>query len=289
MINMLGQTVRGSSGANGWLASNWLSLINLLLIVVVIWRCFVLHKKSNSGVSPPTDGETRSTIARNVAIFAICGVVGLSALVLIFSTENDRSARFVFGAVLPLLGTWVGTILAYYFARENLAAATQSVSSFADRFIPNDRDDNIPVKDRMRKLADIRRIPVKEGDDGNAKLVDLIKDGVERVVIVNTDAKKDVLRFLIYKSVIDAYRLQPGKFRGKTADTVTLEELLSDGKNRELFTSSWAVIDQNGTVGEARRRMTQKGEKCNDVFVTESGSPDSPIVGWLTDNKLSAA
>jgi hypothetical protein len=34
--------------------------------------------------------------------------------------------RLVFAAVVPLIGTWVGTLLAYNFSRENFEAASQA-------------------------------------------------------------------------------------------------------------------------------------------------------------------
>lgn len=39
------------------------------------------------------------------------------------------------------------------------------------------------------------------------------------------------------------------------------------------------------TLGQARDQM-QRVSNCNDVFVTSSGNPDEPVLGWLTNNLL---
>jgi hypothetical protein len=55
------------------------------------------------------------------------------SVVAIWTAGRNRAetSRLVFSSVLPLLGTWVGTVLAFYFARENLAAATESTLRLA--------------------------------------------------------------------------------------------------------------------------------------------------------------
>jgi hypothetical protein len=72
----------------------------------------------------------------------------------------------------------------------------------------------------------------------------------------------------------------------KTADQVTLKDLLVDPEKQKLFKNTWAVVGPNATLKDARRAMTAKSQRCNDVFATENGREDTPILGWLTDNRL---
>jgi hypothetical protein len=51
--------------------------------------------------------------------------------------------------VLPVIGTWVGTVLAFYFSKENLDAATRSVATIARQLKPSARLKQIPAKDKM--------------------------------------------------------------------------------------------------------------------------------------------
>src|SRR5436309_10720062 len=84
------------------------------------------------GSSSPSDASIRRWLAAGIVGASILGIVVLS-IVAISTAGKDRAetSRLVFSAVLPLLGTWVGTVLAFYFARENLEAATESTLALA--------------------------------------------------------------------------------------------------------------------------------------------------------------
>ncbi|MBV8376475.1 MAG: hypothetical protein JO279_05670 [Verrucomicrobia bacterium] len=111
-----------------------------------------------------TDTQTFDTQSRQVLTFVVVcvSIIGVLALacVVIFSNNTPTTqldtAKFVFGAVLPLLASWVGTILAYYFSKENFALATQSVSALASTITGADRLQSISVRDKMRPLASIK-------------------------------------------------------------------------------------------------------------------------------------
>jgi hypothetical protein len=77
----------------------------------------------------PTD-TVRNSLALSVSILSIVGVLVLSIVVIrVATTEVERkdAAQLVLTAVLPLIGSWVGTVLAYFFSSESLRTATQSV------------------------------------------------------------------------------------------------------------------------------------------------------------------
>src|SRR5947208_1838203 len=88
---------------------------------------------SNGSSSSSTDTETRTKLARLIVILSICGVVAISGVAILAADNRSATSQLVFTAVLPLLGTWVGTVLAFYFARENLAAATDSALALQGR------------------------------------------------------------------------------------------------------------------------------------------------------------
>jgi F0F1-type ATP synthase membrane subunit a len=66
-----------------------------------------------------------------ISIFLICNVA--------LKDKSADTAKYVFGAVLPLLGTWVGAVLAHYFQKENLAAANQSITDLAAKVVSTDK------------------------------------------------------------------------------------------------------------------------------------------------------
>src|SRR4051794_9075198 len=41
--------------------------------------------------------------------------------------------QYVLGVLLPLWGTWIGTILAYYYSKDNFEVANKSVQQLVDK------------------------------------------------------------------------------------------------------------------------------------------------------------
>jgi hypothetical protein len=82
---------------------------------------------------------TRERIALGVIVIAGIGIalVAIVALVAgLYIQDTETQRRFlvltVFNTLVPLFGTWVGTVIAFYFAKENFSAATQSTRFFYD-------------------------------------------------------------------------------------------------------------------------------------------------------------
>src|SRR5215216_4596784 len=78
------------------------------------------------------DASTRKTLALALVGASVAGIALISVIAIALAGDSRaETSRLVFSSVLPLLGTWVGTVLAFYFARENLAAATESTLRLA--------------------------------------------------------------------------------------------------------------------------------------------------------------
>lgn len=239
----------------------------------------------------PIEDTSRRWLTYAVVAISIAGVIALAIIVLL-SKQNGNldTAKFVFSAVLPLLATWVGTILAYYFSKENFMAATQSVTELARTVTSADKLKAIPVKDKMRPLSMIVYEQVAPGDEDRTSLADLLKKfaNLERIPILDTALS---IRVLIYKSMIDKYlsRIAQGVAAlppGKTAATLTLKDLLdSDPSLKSLFENSFGFVALSATLADAKRVMDQI-DKCSDVFVTQNGTKSEAVVGWITDNTI---
>jgi len=52
-------------------------------------------------------------------------------------TESDK----MFNVIIPLLATWIGTVLAFYFGRENFEAASKQYKSIINQLTPDILDD----------------------------------------------------------------------------------------------------------------------------------------------------
>jgi hypothetical protein len=73
--------------------------------------------------------------------------------------------------ILPMIGTWVGTVLAFHFGKEQLEAATRSVTSIARELTPDEKLRSIRGTDKM--IPRSAAYAVNE-DPGKLKLVEAV-------------------------------------------------------------------------------------------------------------------
>src|SRR5262245_9265333 len=94
------------------------------------------------------DVATRGRLALWVAFGGMAAVALLATVAL---ARDNNKAIDILTMVLPMIGTWVGTVLAFYFAKDNLLAATQSTKELLGL---NERLQKIPVEQAALRLAD---------------------------------------------------------------------------------------------------------------------------------------
>ncbi|MFT3773998.1 MAG: CBS domain-containing protein [Minicystis sp.] len=213
--------------------------------------------------------------------------IGIAAVAL--ASDRGDAAKYVFASVVPLFGSWIGTVLAYYFAKDNLAAATSSVATLARGALDFGRLRSLAVKDKMmdrsrivtlpdtmaKPLGKLDAVPLKD-------IIDfLAARGVNRIPILD-DA--GAIRYLIHLSSIDRF-IREQVLAGKDAAALTFKDLVSDPMLAKLFTGSFDVVAETATLADAKARMDEKPQ-CEDVFVTKSGDRSAPVIGWVTDSLL---
>jgi hypothetical protein len=241
------------------------------------------------GQTSVPSAHERTYLAEIVTGFSLIGITIMAAIVLAKSWSDKDIVRYVFASIIPLLASWMGTILAFYFSKENFIAATQSVTDLTRTVTGVERLKTIPVTEKMRPLNEITSEQVLDGDEDKKKLSELLnkfKD-LERIPILDDKSK---IRFLIYKGMIDKYL---AKFAGSTSPPsgkqvtdLTLKDLLeSSDEMRKLFEQSFGFVPKDATMAEAKREM-EKIDKCGDIFVTNTGKRSEPILGWITDNTI---
>jgi hypothetical protein len=234
------------------------------------------------------DGQARTRIAFMVVGVSIIGVLGVSAVALGFSDTKSRPemARLIFTAVLPLLGTWVGTVLAFYFARDNLQAATDSTIStlrVATGLTPTS-----PVTAVMTRFDAImpRKMVGTKADAEATQLRELHElmstTGRSRVPIFDSS---NVVLYVVHEPDIDKYAQIVVKSSDNLEDTDTVRALLDQGDPLRAAVETFVTVPPTATVADARNQLNAK-TGCKDVFVTTAGRSTDPVVGWLTNSDL---
>jgi hypothetical protein len=229
--------------------------------------------------------KARDRLAITIVALSLFGITLASTVTMWFASSEDKPemARLIFAAVLPLFGTWVGTVLAFYFARENLQAATDSTTQLMRRLRPDTPVQNVMVP-RERFIAH----DLTHGQEASAVLLaelyrKMTEAGVSRIPILSSST---AVQYVVHKATIDSFAAshEPPK------DPVLLEEtmanLLANTALKDLVEAT-AFIGPDSVVQDARQAMRSK-PGCNDVFVTKNGTRDSRVMGWLTNTDLAA-
>jgi hypothetical protein len=171
-------------------------------------------------------------------------------------------------------------VLAFYFARENLQAATESTLRLAGI------ETATPVTQVMIRERDFTAYDLSEGQDvATVPLAEVraemqgITPPFRRLPIRNAAG---AVLYVIHDSTLTAY-LDTARQASTTPDE-TIGGLLSLGQFRELV-EALGFVAEKATVADARSVMANI-KNCNDVFVTASGKRDEPAIGWLTNSLL---
>jgi uncharacterized SAM-binding protein YcdF (DUF218 family) len=209
----------------------------------------------------------------------------VSATALWLATDQTRPemARLVFASILPLLGTWVGTVLAFYFARENMSAATENTARLLGL------QSSTPVTAIMVPKARMITHNLAAGAVVlTVQLVDLYKRmlaaGIARIPIL--DASGTVL-YTVHKAMLTAFAASFAPPKDPAALTEQMHHLLAD-PDRKRLVEAMGFVGPSALIEDARNRMRSIPD-CNDVFVTSSGKKTDPVIGWLTNTDLAGA
>jgi predicted outer membrane lipoprotein len=242
------------------------------------------RKSSSNAGSRPSFRGTQHSLAMLVVGLSILGTTLAAAFAIIYAssaTERSDMTRLVFTSVLPLFGTWVGTVLAFYFAGQNLQTATDSTLRLAGRLDPG-----TPVDEVMIPKAQIQSYDLKAGDDVNQLQLGTIYNLMttskrNRIPILDGSA---VVRYVIHQSTINSLASSSNLDPASTAFTKTMADLLADADLKAAVTAI-GFVGPDAVIAEARAAMRSINH-CNDVFVTRGGRNTDPVIGWLTNTDL---
>jgi hypothetical protein len=241
-----------------------------------------------ANVGTSGDGRARTRIAFVVVGVSIVGVLAVSAVALGFSDATGRPemARLIFTAVLPLLGTWVGTVLAFYFARDNLQAATDSTINTlqaATRIAPT-----APVTSVMTRfeMIDPKKIVADRPEADRTKLDELyqLMSAANRSRVPIFDASHVPL-YVVHEPDIDKYAQIVLRASDSLTDDDTVQQLLEQGDPLKAAVQMFVTVPATATVADARSQLASR-PGCKDIFVTTSGRDTDPVLGYLTNSDL---
>ncbi len=240
----------------------------------------------------PAQGEAmtgREKLAWLVIAISGGGIVLVSAVVIIaaWATPDNEDVHSlsmqVFSALVPMFATWVGTILAFYFSRENFKQAAESTRQIFREAGGDERLRTIPVQEAMiprTKLTVAVLDPNKKKEAGILveSLRDLLKGQVTRIPVLD---EKDVAMYVIHESMLYKYIAEKGLTTDAKGTKATLADFLGYEDMRSVV-ENIAFVSVDGTLADAKARMEAR-EKCQDVFVTKTGTAGEEVLGYLSN------
>lgn len=256
----------------------------------------VAELSANDPKNKNTDSEERAKIGRRVVYFAlgVIGILGLAAIAVAIyapagesiekSKQRYELVKDVLTSLLPVLGTWVGTVLAFYFSKENFVEAAKQTSELVRQLTLDQKLQEIPVVDAMISMTDpnaIKFILDRPEDKINLKtdILDLLsKSGKNRLPFIDTNG---IVKYIIHRSIIDKYISEYALSGAIKPIDLTLKDLLCIDQYKQI-SSSFGTVGRDAKLN-AVKNLIDGNLGCSDVFVTEDGTKSCKAFGWVTN------
>jgi hypothetical protein len=219
--------------------------------------------------------------------FAVVGVavVGITVLAVAVVIVDSSNAQHVFNILVPVVASWVGTALAFYFGRENYESANREMRQLVRDLTPDERAKE-PVTSIMRIAANLTSMTLTDATGPEVVTLQDLKaryvGQVSRLPVLDADGR---LRYMIHQSRVDQY-LANG---GQQSDTLAA---FVEARAAEAFPIRFDYGHGFLTVSPAAKlvdimKEIDRIESVQDVFVTADGSPSSEMLGWVSNIRLS--
>jgi hypothetical protein len=229
-----------------------------------------------------------SDIVTGVLAYVITGfVLAITIYIAIYSLYCGKDDQ-IFLTLIPLWGTWMGIVLAFYFSKSNFDAATQAIKELS----PNEKMAKLPVREYMIYLDKLEYLTYDKIKDKTIYEI-LNKKEFEpynRFAILNNE---DVAMYIIHRSLFNYYIALKVSKGINTADIQALtfkvfeEDKDNDDTIKDILKNknSFAVVSINDTLLDAKFAMESKPHSL-DVFVTETGDANRKVMGLITNNMI---
>jgi hypothetical protein len=221
-----------------------------------------------------------------VAVYSAAAVIAVALTG--DGTKTAETAKDILNAVLPVVGTWIGTVLAFYFGKENYRAAAEETRLSLGQHLSK------PAINFALKLADFAATSISVPDRAAAKILTLtsIKQSMGNFYRVPVLNNLNAPLFVIHRQPVDSFRdaqsQAPKLLAAPAVANLTLADLLNDPVEGPRVQNSYALIPESATLADAKTAMATRSP-CQDVFITKNGRDGEAVIAWLTNNDIQQA
>jgi hypothetical protein len=230
--------------------------------------------------------EARAAIGRRIVYWALTAVtvLGVAAMVMISFVSETRfgQVKDILAILLPMIAAWVGTVLAFYFSRENYVAAAQFNKDVLGMTLEQ-KLKSIAVSSVMIPMSTAENKFVLKTPSSQVKLkADLLsttadKTGRNRILVLDDTG---IVKYVIHRSLLDKF-IAESAFAGQPVADLTFESAIKSA-DLESWIASFESVRSSATL-DTVKAFIDANPKCSDVVVTEDGKKTSRAVGWVTN------
>jgi len=218
--------------------------------------------------------------------YSITAAVLLVTIYIAIYSLHKGKGDVILQTLIPLWGTWIGTVLAFYFGKNNFEAATKSYQDVIEKLTPREKMSELLVKEYMVPLKKLVYLIYDEKK--NEKIYDILKyeqfEPYNRFAFFNSDG---TAKYIIHRSLFN--RFISSKVENNLSieeiKELTLEDLVenSDDTIKNVLKNSFAIVSINATLLDAKVKIDSIPE-CLDVFITTNGATYEKVEGLITNN-----
>ncbi|MGI9547265.1 MAG: CBS domain-containing protein [Flavobacteriaceae bacterium] len=202
----------------------------------------------------------------------VLGIVGYK----IIAQGDTEDYQYVYSSLLPLIGTWVGAVLAFYFGRENYEVASKGYEKIIQKLSPDVLDDVLVSQIMIAKKTMVSQNWEDIKDQTVQKTIEFLI-GIDKSRLPVLDEKGSI-KYIIHDSLLS----KPMKQGGAAMAANTTQNMVSFVKNFEGIIDNIVWVDENDILENTRKKMNET-PNCKDVFVKNA---QGELVGWLTDTLI---
>src|SRR5215510_6698235 len=245
------------------------------------------------------DSQFRIALAKGVITWALVAILAIATFIIVVAGVNairaaDKEdqffdiAKYVLGVLLPVIGAWVGTVLAFYFGQVNFEAASKSAANLVRQLSPREKLQAEPAGQAMMKINEVTAFKIPpDKTEADITIRELIDKGFEkdksrprqRLPIMDAEGRG---KYVLHRSTIDAFVAPKKRPPDVDESTLSLKDLLEDSKVKAHTLTSSPPLGMDSTIGD-RRDLLDRNPQCLDILVTQDGTKKGIVVGWITN------
>lgn len=215
----------------------------------------------------------RNLLAIIIVGLTIIAIATISVFYFLSGESKSDTAEKIFNALLPMFSTWVGTVLAFYFGRENFEAASNRYEKLISDLSPEVLK-NVSVEQIMIDLQTMVFMEYKDVKDKSISfLIDKMENSVKKTRLPILEEGK--AKYIIHRSTFsDAIRKDP-------SIEIQFDGFISNEKI-ETKISSFVEVSKNSSLEEAQSKLNSQ-INIRDIFVVDE---KQKVIGWITDTLI---